>query len=252
MERRTGGSHLWLGLWIALGLNLPVAVAQEPANLTQVIDEAIRAAGGAEKLNRLGAQSWQARMKIHEGPEVRTVEAKYAVQWPDKLRSDLVGAYTLIRNGDKGWLQQGKTVMDLSVDQLLFLKEDMHVNWLRTLVPLRNKGMRYQTVPPIEVDDRATIGVRVSSPGHRDVVFFFDKETHDVVKTETRSRVLGEEGELANIESFYSGFEKVAGTRVPTRVRIVRDGELFMEIEIRDIQRTEKLDPALFAPPASN
>jgi hypothetical protein len=32
-------------------------------------------------------------------------------------------------------------------------------------------------------------------------------------------------------------------------VRIVRDGELFMEIEISDIQRAEKLDPKLFARP---
>jgi len=252
MERHACGSRLWLGLWMALAMSGLTVQAQEQANLTGVIEDAIRSAGGAEKLNRLAAQTWKAKMKIHEGSQVRSVEARYAVQWPDKLRSDLVGAYTLIRNGDKGWLQQGKAVMELSADQLLFLKEDMHVNWLRTLVPLRNKGMRYQSVPPIEVDDRATIGVRVISPGHREVVFFFDKETHDVVKTETKSRGLGEDGELANIESFYSAFEKIAGTRVPTRVRIVRDGELFMEIEISDIERAEKLDPALFAPPESN
>jgi len=253
MERRTismgRNLGLWLGVWggwLAFAGSLP---AQQPVDLGEVIDQAIQTAGGAEKLSRLTGQTWRAKMKIHENGQVRTVDARYAVQWPDKLRSDVVGSYTMVRNGDEGWLTQGKTLQDLTTDQLLFLKEDMHVNWLRTLAPLRAKGIRYQNVPPIEVDGRATVGVRVSSTGHRDVVFLFDQETHDVVKTETKSRGLGEEGELANIESFYSKFEKVAGTRVPTRVRIVRDGELFMEIEISDIQRAEKLDPKLFARP---
>ena len=253
MERRTTKTRLSLGLWLGMGMvwlacaaTLP---AQQPVDLGEVIDQAIQAAGGAEKLSRLTAQTWRAKMTIHEEGQMRTIDARYAVQWPDKLRSDVVGSYTMVRNGDEGWLSQGKTLQDLTTDQLLFLKEDMHVNWLRTLAPLRAKGIRFQSVPPIEVEGRATLGVRVSSSGHRDVVFLFDKETHDVVKTETKSRGLGEEGELANIESFYSKFEKVAGTRVPTRVRIVREGELFMEIEISDIQRSEKLDPQLFARP---
>lgn len=255
MERQTTATGLnpgrWLGgvvCWLACAGTL---LAQQPVDLGEVIDQAIQAAGGAEKLSRLTGQTWRAKMKIHEDGKVRTVDARYAVQWPDKLRSDVVGSYTMVRNGDEGWLSQGKTLQDLTTDQLLFLKEDMHVNWLRTLAPLRGKGIRYQSVPPVEVDGRETLGVRVSSGGHRDVVFLFDKETHDVVKTETKSRGLGEEGELANIESFYSKFEKVAGTRVPTRVRIVRDGELFMEIEISDIQRSETLDPKLFSRPDS-
>jgi outer membrane lipoprotein-sorting protein len=252
MERRMTATGLKLGLclgiWGVLGL-VGTLLAQQPVDLGEVIDQAIQSAGGAEKLSRLTAQTWRAKMKIHEGAQVRTVDAKYAVQWPDKLRSDVTGSYTMVRNGEEGWLTQGKTLQDLSTDQLLFLKEDMHVNWLRTLAPLRGKGLRYQSVPPIEVDGRETIGVRVSSRQHRDVVFLFDKQTHDVVKTETKSRGLGDEGELANIESYYSEFEEVAGTRVPTRVRIVRDGELFMEIEISDIQRSEKLDPKLFTRP---
>ena len=253
MERQMTVRGLSLGLWLAVcgsgWLLAGSALAQEPVSLTEVVEQAIQTAGGAERLSRLTAQTWRAKMKIHEGEQVRTVDAKYAVQWPDKLRSDVAGSYTMVRNGDAGWLMQGKIVQDLTTDQLLFLKEDMYVNWLRTLAPLRGKGLRYQSVPPIEVEGRETVGVRVSSANHRDVVFLFDKQTHDVVKTETQSRGLGEEGELANIESFYSKFEKVAGTRVPTRVKIVRDGELFMEIEISDIQRSEKLDAKLFARP---
>lgn len=237
---------LCVAMWV---LGPGVGFAQEELDLGGMIDKAIVAAGGKEKLSKLNAQTWKSKITVYSIVGNSEQEGVYSVEWPNKFRSEIKDAYTLVRNGDEAWIKQGEELEELVGDRLLFLKEDLYVNWLRTLVPLRGKEFRYRPVPSIEVDEKPTVGVRVSSKGHRDVVFLFDKQTYLVVKVESKSRGMGVDGELANIETYYSDYQEVAGTKVPTRVKVYRDGELFMEIENSEIVRKEKFAPAVFSKP---
>ncbi|MFM8581812.1 MAG: hypothetical protein ACKOFW_09950, partial [Planctomycetaceae bacterium] len=202
----------------------------------------IEAAGGAERLTRLKAQTWRSKIRqLQEDPVVES-ETRYALEWPDKLRIEWSYGVTLLRVGNKGWTKKGDEILQLGADQLLFLKEDMWINSLRTLLPLRDPMARLQHVPDVEVDGRPTIGMRVSIKGHRDVVLLFDKETRLLAKAEYRSRGLSDPGKLQVIEAFFSDYREVAGTQVPGLVTLSRAGEPYLEIENLDIERKESLD----------
>jgi len=257
MDRRDWlrGMLTWAGSELVLRSLGPVSFVagvsaatqtQATQDLRQVVEQALAAAGGAERLAKLKAQTWRSKIRqVQEDPVVET-ETRYAVEWPDKLRTERADGVTVVREGNRGWTRKEGQVLELVGDQLLFLKEDMWINSLRTLLPLRDPEARLQTVPEVAVDGRPTIGMRVSIKGHRDVVLLFDKETLLLAKAEYRSRGLSEPGKLQVIEAFFSDYREVSGTQVPGLVLISRAGEPFLEIENFDIERLEKLDRKQF------
>jgi len=257
MDRRDWlrGMLTWAGAELVLRSLGPVSFVagvsaatqtQATQDLRQVVEQALAAAGGAERLAKLKAQTWRSKIRqVQEDPVVET-ETRYAVEWPDKLRTERADGVTVVREGNRGWTRKEGQVLELVGDQLLFLKEDMWINSLRTLLPLRDPEARLQTVPEVAVDGRPTIGMRVSIKGHRDVVLLFDKETLLLAKAEYRSRGLSEPGKLQVIEAFFSDYREVSGTQVPGLVLISRAGEPFLEIENFDIERLEKLDRKQF------
>lgn len=257
MDRRDWlrGMLTWAGAELVLRSFGPVSFVagvtaatqtQATQDLRQVVEQALAAAGGAERLAKLKAQTWRSKIRqVQEDPVVET-ETRYAVEWPDKLRTERADGVTVVREGNRGWTRKEGQVLELVGDQLLFLKEDMWINSLRTLLPLRDPEARLQTVPEVAVDGRPTIGMRVSIKGHRDVVLLFDKETLLLAKAEYRSRGLSEPGKLQVIEAFFSDYREVSGTQVPGLVLISRAGEPFLEIENFDIERLEKLDRKQF------
>ncbi|MFM8285876.1 MAG: hypothetical protein ACKOGA_04025 [Planctomycetaceae bacterium] len=254
MDRRQWLRQMMLGApGVALAVQTPgilgrgdlqaaAILLQETVDLRKLLEEAIEAAGGAERLTRLKAQTWRSKIRqLQEDPVVES-ETRYALEWPDKLRIEWSYGVTLLRVGNKGWTKKGDEILQLGADQLLFLKEDMWINSLRTLLPLRDPMARLQHVPDVEVDGRPTIGMRVSIKGHRDVVLLFAKETRLLAKAEYRSRGLSDPGKLQVIEAFFSDYREVAGTQVPGLVTLSRAGEPYLEIENLDIERKESLD----------
>lgn len=223
--------------------------SQDAPDLREVVSRGIAAAGGQELITRMRAQTWKSIQKYHQPEGTSEIEVSYACQWPDKFRSEFPGGTILVRNGETAWLKQEGEVRELEGDQLAFLKEDLYINWVRTLVPLTAKEFQLKPVPQIMVDGKPTVGVRVASKGHHDIALLFDKDTLQLVKSESRSRGLSQTGKLAHIETFHTEYVDVAGMKVATRARVLRDGELLMEIETRDIERTESLDEKLFARP---
>ena len=254
MDRRLWLKQMLAGAWGAnLATQIPqsscrgplaavTALPQETVDLRKLVEEVIEAAGGAERLERLKAQTWRSKIRqVQEDPVVES-ETRYAVEWPDKLRTERSDGVIVLRVGNKGWTKKGDEVRQLGADQFLFLKEEMWINSLRTLLPLRDPMARLQNVPAVEVEGRPTIGMRVSVKGHRDVVLLFDKETRLLAKAEYRSRGLSEPGKLQVIEAVFSDYREVAGTQVPGLVTMSRAGEPYLEIENLDIERMENLD----------
>jgi len=117
-----------------------------------------------------------------------------------------------------------------------------------TLIPLKDKAVNLSTLGEIKVDDRPALGVRVSSKGHRDINLYFDKETHLLVKSEMRVKVEAT-GMEANQETFYGGHKEVGGIKEPMKFVIKRDGKPYLNAEVEEVRRGEKVDDSVFAKP---
>src|SRR6267142_4530872 len=174
-----------------LGLAGPARAQDDPRS---VIEKAVKAEGGAEKLSKLGTSRAKARGTMELMGQTIKVTMEAAVHMPDKMRNEMTldvmgNKVTVIQvlNGGKGWISAAGTTQDMPAQMLDEMKEEMYVAEAEMLTPLlKDKAYTLASLPEIKVNGQAALGVKVSAKGHRDLSLYFDKETGLVIKTERR------------------------------------------------------------------
>jgi hypothetical protein len=220
-----------------------------------VIAKAIKAVGPEEKIAKLKAVTIKFKGKIQLMGMEAPFAAEFASQGADQnkvqIDLDVNGqklSVTTILNRDKGWTKVGDMLMEMSEDELKEAQEGAHETWIASLAPLKDKTYTLSSLGEGKVDDRPTLGVRVSSKGHRDVNLYFDKDTGMLVKSEMRVKddMTGME---VNQESYYKDYKEVGGLKEAMKFVIKKDGKPFLEAEVEEVKRQEKLDDSTFAKP---
>jgi hypothetical protein len=242
----------------ALGLAAGAARAGDQAELRALIDKAIQAAGGEEKLAKYAGVTFKAKGKFYGQGEGIDYTGEWAMQLPrqERVRIDaeangMTFTFILVVNGSKMWKQLGgKTEEVKDKAELTEQKEALYANWLAHLVPLKGKEFKLAPLGEVKVDGKPAVGIKVSHKGHRDVSLFFDKAKGLLVKSETVVKdVMGGGDQELTQETFYSNYKAVSGVQQPWRVIIKRDGKRYIESEVTEMELKEKLDDAVFAEP---
>lgn len=227
------------------------ATAADPSP-EEIIDAAIKATGGADAIAKQKRMTWAESGTYYGQGTAQPYSSKYAYQFPDKFRMEITGVFTIVVDGDKGWISSMGSVMELDDEQLAEQKEQLYSTRVSMLTPLKeNKDKQFTLAAAGEgkVGDRATVAVKVSSKGHRDVTLSFDKETHLLAKVETvvkSDELGGKEVDQAVTPSDYKDF---GGLKVATKYVVTRDGEKFVEAEMTDAKFVDKHDDGAFAKP---
>lgn len=231
------------------------ARADDAADAKALVEKAIKAHGGQEKLDKLPGTTIKFKGTFHGMGEGIPMSGEVSAQGPDKQRIDIeveAGGQkvpiVIILNGDKGWSKIVKDVKELGKDELAEAKEQAYASWVVTLAPLKDKKFTFATTGEIKVEKRPALGVKVSSKGHRDVDLYFDKETGMLVKTETRVKD-DTSGQEVTEESFPSDYKDVQGVKQAHKFTVKRNGKLHVEGEASEIKLSDKLDASTFAKP---
>jgi hypothetical protein len=229
-------------------------LAQEGARA--VLDKAIKAHGGEDKLAKLNVTRVKAKGTVNiQGQDV-PFSSDSAVQLPNQERNDLQldlagQKVTLLQifNGEKGWLTlPGGQIREITGDQLDEMKNSAYANWIESLLPLtKEKEFTLTPLADVKVKDKPAVGIKVQAKDRPDVKLFFDKESGLLVKTERDGK--DETGNVVRLESTYSDFKKVDGLMQPMKILANRDGKKFMDIEVTEMKFPDKLDSKLFAKP---
>jgi hypothetical protein len=244
--RRTMGAML-AGLLLFTGA--APGRADEQAELRTIIQKAIDARGGAEKLAKQAAMTWKEKGTYHGMGNALPFESDCAVQWPAQFRLEIVGIFTLVLDGDKGWIRANNETREMTKDELAEQKEEHYCGWVTALTPLKDKAFALAPLGEVKVEDRPAVGVRVSRTGHRDVNLFFDKKSGLLAKAEytVKSPELG--GQEVTQEVSYQDYREIEGVKHPIKVVLKRDGKLFVEGERSDLKPAAKLAEGTFAKP---
>lgn len=228
----------------------------EQADLHKIVDQAIKAAGGREKLSKYKAATLKGKGIYYGLGTPLPYTGEWALDGKEKLRftleADAKGkAFKVVEvvNGKKSWMQiQGKT-MPMKEDQLREEQEEMYAGWLTTLVPLKEKGFKLSAVGEVQVNGKPAVGVRVERQGRIGVSLFFDKQSHRLVKSEFPVKDVEKGGQEMMQEVFYKDYKAVQGIQQPTKILINRDGKRFVEAEMTEIHMAEHLDDSVFKEP---
>jgi hypothetical protein len=233
------------------------ARAGEQAATRAIIEKAIQARGGEDKLAQMKAMTFKSKGKLYGMGEGTDYTGEWAIQPPDKIRfqinfdaSGMKVALVLVFDGKQGWLKINDNTIDLDEDAVAEAKEDFHAGRVETLVPLlKDKGFELSPLGDSKVGDHATVGVRVAHKGHRDINLYFDKKTGLLLKNERtiKDQMLG--GQERRQETLHSDYKEVNGLKHPMKLVIKRDGEKHVEGEMTDFRTEDKLDDAVFGKP---
>jgi hypothetical protein len=234
------------------------ARADDGAELKQIIEKAITAQGGREKLSKYKAFTMKMKGKANAQGMALDFTMDLQVQEPDKSKftmdvSIMGQTFKIVQviNGDKGWKRNpGATdTEDMSKEELAEQREQTYARNVENLLDLREKKFKLSPLGESKVGDSEVVGIKVTSEGHRDVSLYFDKKNHLLLKTETNAKdpMTGDK-EFAQ-ESIYSDYKEANGVKYAAKMIIKRDGAEFMTGEMTEWTPSEKLEDGVFTKP---
>jgi hypothetical protein len=223
-----------------------------------LLDKAIEAMGGKEKLTRGQAATWKSKGKIHAGEEMLDFTDEWSVQGLAQYRWSVEATFMgqtrsllLVLNKDKGWAKNGDRVEELSKQKeiLTILQTDLRcVRLAQMLVPLTDKGYQLSHLGELKIQDRAAVGIKVARKGQPEIDLFFDKKTSLPLRSEVRIKEPEADGEVVHA-FYYEKYEETDGVKHFTKVELRRDDKVLVEMELSDFQLQEQLGEETFAKP---
>jgi hypothetical protein len=251
---KTGGL---LGCALVLAL-APALYADPAADAKAVVDKAIKAMGGADKLAKTPATTFKCKATVSDdGKKEGEFSGTWTIQLPDKYRGELEISHdgrtetvTLVINGNKGWaheVNRNKTE-DAPEEALNIIKADFGALHLaHCLVPLTGKEYKLSSLGEVKIDNRPAVGVKVERKDLPDMDLFFDKETHLPVKAEVRVKEKG--GEEVLHAFLFQDYKEGGGVKHFTKLTVHRADKEAMVMELTEVKRLEKVEANLFDKP---
>jgi hypothetical protein len=231
-------------------------VQAQEIDLKAIVRQAIEAHGGEKELAKTQAVVSKFKGTMQLMGQTLDVVGENSVQKPDKLRSSLdinIGGKTItvitVFDGKKFWVSTMGNTKEIDDEKTIDeMKQSLMAEAGAGLAEILKAPFELSAIGETKVKGNDTFGIRVSKKGQRDISYFFDKKTHLLTKTESRAYDSMTAKEVTQ-EKIILEYQEKNGLKVGKRMEILKDGETFMELEITDIDRHDKLDPSTFAMP---
>ncbi len=229
--------------------------AAEATDTDAILNKAIKALGGEEKLSKAKNASWKAKGTVSFGGNNNEVTTETTVQGLDHARREFEGDFNgnkfkviTVVAGDKGWRKFGDNQMELDKDALANEKRAIYLTVIpMTVLPLKSKEFKVAPAPEEAVDGKAAVGIKAAGPDGKEFRIYFDKDSGLPVKVV--ARVVGFMGEEFTQETTYHDYKEMAGIKKATKMQAKRDGEKFQEFLVTEFTILDKVDPKTFAEP---
>jgi hypothetical protein len=227
----------------------------EDAGATAILDKAIKAQGGEQKLAAAKALSWKTKGTLSIMGNEAKISTQMTLQGIDHLRSEFSGDFggmeikaVAVLAGDKGWGKFGDMTNEMDKDRLAHEKRNLYLQVLPiTLVPLKGNAYKLQAAGEEKVGGKPAVGLKVTPPDGKDFTLYFDKESGLLVRLV--ARVHDFMGTEFTQDSTFSDYKDFGGIKKATKIESKRDGEKFLDVEISDFKVLDKVDPKTFSEP---
>lgn len=241
---------------LLVGAFLSVMGAARQTDATAILDKAITALGGAEKLGKIKGMNWKAKGTFSFQGNENPVTLNNTSQGIDHMKQEFEAEFDgnkfraiSVLAGDKGWRIFGD--MKNAMDNIPNEKRGVYLTLLPiTLVQLKDEKLKFklEALPDEKIGEKAVTTLKVTPADGKDFKINFDKETGLPVRTV--ARLLGLQGEEYTQETLYSEYKELAGIQKATKQVVKRDGEKFIDLQITEFVVLDKeADPKTFAEP---
>ena len=219
---------------------------------TAIVEKAIQAMGGKEKLAAINAYTARVKTTDKEGASVANYSAELSIQGFDRLRivvelEDKSRVATTVINGDKGSEKSGT--------ELFVMPEKVVTEYKNRLYGLRVAGMPTMllekdvglaALAEISVNDRPAVGMIVTKKDRPDIKLYFDKATNLPAQLEFEINAPGGKKTVVCVFRDYKDFD---GIKHFTAMTSKTGNDLTVEARFADVKFLDKLDAQRFALP---
>jgi hypothetical protein len=247
----------FLGAVLAI---LLVTAAASPARADEkdpnaILEKAIMATGGEEKLNKLDAMSWKTKATIIINGDSNEMTLDSTLQGLDHYRTEFEGKFqdnpfkgVVVLSGNKGWRKFGDQAMDMDEDSVANEKRQIYLQLIPTkLVILKQKGFKLEAADEQKIGDKPAAGIKVTAPDGKDFTLYFDKETG--LPARIVAKVVGFDGQEFTQETTLKDYKDFGGIKRATKSESKRNGEDFVKAEITEFKILDKVDAKTFDEP---
>jgi hypothetical protein len=216
-----------------------------------ILDKAVSALGGEEKLGKVNAFSWKAKGTITFGGNENEFDNQVTIKGLNQFRRESSNdqfSVVVVVDGDKGWRKFGDQGGELEGDTLANEKRMIYLTAIPiTLVQLKGNGFKYEAAGEDKVGDKPASVLKVTGPDGKDCKLYFDKESGLPVKEV--AKVLDFRGEEYNSETTFADYKDFDGIKKATKVVTTRDGEPFQTWTLNEFKVLDKVDAETFTEP---
>jgi hypothetical protein len=209
----------------------------------EIIDKAIRAHGGEEKLKQLSAFTLKDRRIYENGP---TWNYEVTADVPERYRSEMkVGPEgntrsMIVIDGDHGWLKMaGDAATPYPASFLRTMrKQTIPYTGPRSILRLRarqkNPQCHISVTGECTIDGHQAVGLRMKLEGGPQETWFFDQQSGLLLKSESRTASF--EGEESVNVTTYENYETLDGFPLARKETTQQDGKLAYTKELIDFK----------------
>jgi hypothetical protein len=217
----------------------------------QILEEVVRAHGGATSLAKLAVSSRTDTGNLYLGGKEVPFVSQVTRSLPDRVRLDMTidkKINTLIiLNSDKAWQREGRSAAAaMGETRRLEFREEAFVWYLATIAPLAQAEFTLDSLPEMMINGELAVGLLVKRKGYADSKMWFTKRNHLLTRIE---RTATEAGIKVEKEYNYSSHKSFSGLTLPTKESITVNGRKFNDYTISDYKLLEKVDDKTFAKP---
>jgi hypothetical protein len=236
-------------------LVLSATLVQGQETPQAVVQRAIAAHGGQERLARVRADRVRSRGTLFVGTSSVPFRSETTVQLPSQFKNviqmtvgDKTKTVVHLLDGDKAAIVIDGQPQPVSGPLLAQLRQTLQLNHLTRLVPLvSDPEFTLAWAGETTINGRPAVGVRVTRRSQRPVCLYFDKPSGLLVKAE--QTVDGPAGGEVKQEACYSGYRDLGGYRRPGKMTAYRDGHKVMEAELLEAEALGHIDAQEFTRP---
>jgi hypothetical protein len=219
-------------LAVALVLSFaPVTFAQD--EVKAIIDKAVKAHGGAEKVNKAKCVQTKSkgRIELLGGIDMtQEMSAKFSGKFKEVVEMDINGQKVKVISlfdGSKASITANGQPVDVTDKIMEEFREGAYALKLGRLTNLlTDKSLRLSLLGESKVLDRPAVGVKVASKGHRDLDLYFDKESGLLTKIQTRKNDLQTMQEVDE-ERIIKEYQDTDGPKTAKKVLVNHDGKKY-------------------------
>lgn len=231
------------------------ARAEGDKDVNAVLDKAIKALGGEEKLRSAKVLQWSGKGKLILAGNESDFTSSTTVQGLNHFRQDFEGEFggnkvsgVTVLAGDKGWRKFGDMTMEMDKDAVLNQKRAVYLQVIPvTILPLKEKGFKVTRAGEEQVGGKPAVALKVTPDVGKHFMIYLDKESGLPVKLV--AVVVGFMGEEYTQETTFADYKDFGGIKKAVRVENKRDGEKFLISEFNEFKVLDKVDPKTFSEP---